>query len=234
MAERHTAYHMLLEAFAEQGCPACRIVETNLLRYLDLLIHENVNDVDFRAELRQAGGFCTTHAWWLVDRVRGAALGTAIMYRDVLHTLGQRLATVTPGGGMLTGRRRRSLTSLGGQFGAARNRSACPLCLNREREEEAFLGTFASNCRDWRFMERYEMSDGLCFGHLERTIGKLRDDEALRVLLAAQTKIVERLLHELDEFQRKNDYRFHLEPFGAEVDSWQRAIELVNGRSGIR
>ncbi|HEY8286623.1 MAG TPA: DUF6062 family protein [Chloroflexota bacterium] len=230
MAERHTAYHQLMEAFAKPGCPVCRIVEEALLRYLDMLIHENVNDIPFRDELRQAGGFCCDHAWWLVDRVRGAALGTAIMYRDVLHSLDQRLALAVTSGTLSTGRRRRGLTTLlGGRAG-----QSCPMCLVREREESAYLGTFADHCSEWRFLEGYESSAGLCFGHLEVALAGRRDHETARSLVTSHRKIVARMLHELDEFQRKTDYRFHDEAIGAEGDSWQRAVELVNGRPGVR
>lgn len=62
MPDRHAPYHMLLEAFTLDGCPICTLIERNVVRYLDMLIHENVNDIDFRNELRQAGGFCNRHA----------------------------------------------------------------------------------------------------------------------------------------------------------------------------
>lgn len=227
MAERHTAYFMLTEAFAQPGCPVCRIIEAALLRYLDLLIHENVNDLPFRDELRLAGGFCTNHAWWLVDKMRGAALGTAIMYRDVLHSLDQRLAP--PGGGLFTApRRRRPRAGVAGRGG-----NGCPVCVVRRREDEAFVGTFADHAMEWRFLESYEQSAGLCFGHLDLVLAGLRDPEGKRSLVASHRKIVARILEELDEFQRKNDYRFHDEPIGAEGTSWQRAVELVNGRPGV-
>ena len=39
---------------------------------------------------------------------------------------------------------------------------------------------------------------------------------------------------ELDEFIRKNDYRFQSEGMGAEGDSWKRAVGLMTGRPGSR
>jgi hypothetical protein len=49
-------------------------------------------------------------------------------------------------------------------------------------------------------------------------------------LVAAQRAIWSRLNDELEEFLRKNDYRFQKEPFGAERDSWQRAISALSGQ----
>ena len=229
MAERHIAYYMLVEAFSERGCPICRIVEAALLRYLDLLIHENVNDVQFRAELREAGGFCVDHGWWLVDRVRGAALGTAIMYRDVLHALDLRLAGGSAGKSILPAGRRRG----GSTWRVGRTDHGCPLCGVRRREDEAFVGTFADHCDGQGFVAGYEASAGLCFGHLDRVLIAMRDMDAARSLIAAHRKIAGRMLGQLDEFQRKTDYRFSHEQMTDEADSWQRAVELNNGRPGV-
>ncbi len=229
MAERHIAYYMLVEAFNERGCPVCRIVDAALLRYLDLLIHENVNDVQFRAELREAGGFCVDHAWWLIDRVHGGALGTAIMYRDVLHSLDLRLIGASAGKGILPAGRRRGASSR--RLGRADQ--GCPLCAVRLREDAAFVGTFAEHCDGLGFVAEYEASAGLCFGHLDRVLTAMRDSEAGRALISAHRAIAGRMIAELDEFQRKTDYRFSHEQMAGEADSWQRAVELVNGRPGV-
>jgi len=229
MAERHVAYYMLVEAFNERGCPICGIVEAALLRYLDLLIHENVNDVRFRAELREAGGFCVDHAWWLINRVRGAALGTAIMYRDVLHALDLRLVGASAGKGILPAGRRRGASTR--RLGRADH--GCPLCVVRSREDEVFVGTFAEHCDAPGFVAEYQTSAGLCFGHLDRVLLAMRDADAGKALISAHRAIAARMLAELDEFQRKTDYRFSHERMASEADSWQRAVELVNGRPGV-
>jgi len=45
----------------------------------------------------------------------------------------------------------------------------------------------------------------------------------------AQRRIWERLLAQLSEFIRKNDYRFRDEPVGEEGDAWLRAIAALAG-----
>ncbi len=47
-----------------------------------------------------------------------------------------------------------------------------------------------------------------------------------------QTTINRRLVTELDESIRKNDYRFVSEGFGAEGDAWIRALERLSGAAG--
>ena len=40
------------------------------------------------------------------------------------------------------------------------------------------------------------------------------------------------MLHELDEFIRKRDHRFRLEPMGDEGDVWLRAMNAIVGGAG--
>ena len=45
---------------------------------------------------------------------------------------------------------------------------------------------------------------------------------------------MKKLRAELGEFIRKNDYRFIHEGFGAERDSWRRAVVMGAGKKEIR
>lgn len=65
------------------GCGYCQLELTTVRRFLDTLSYEHVNDVEVRAELRAAHGFCAHHAWQFLD-VTHDSLGAAIIYRDVL------------------------------------------------------------------------------------------------------------------------------------------------------
>jgi hypothetical protein len=158
------------------------------------------------------------------------------MYRDVLHTLRSRLASAGAGGSIFTGAPKRRVR---GPFGAG-DRPApdphanCPACLLRIREEEAFLGTLLDHLGEWQFCEAYTGSAGLCMVHLDAALAICRDARTARQLVEAHNSILDRLIAELDEFQRKTDYRFHQEASGTEADSWLRAIEMVNGKQGIR
>ena len=237
MSYRHTPYHMLVEAFDRPGCAICALAEDDVRIYVEMLLHENVNDIEFRNTLRKAGGFCNTHAWWLVDRSRGAAVGASIMYRDVLHSMRERLGEMAPGSTLFcTPRRKRSLGPFGGgaQPPWTDPHTACPACEIRQRGEETFLSTMASHSADERFLDRFGASTGLCLVHIDLLIVAARDPLPLRRVLERQGAIIDRLVAELDEFTRKSDYRFSEEVVGAEATAWQRAIELASGKDGIR
>ena len=96
------------------------------------------------------------------------------------------------------------------------------------------MSTLLSHAADERFLDRYEASDGVCLIHLDQVLLTVKDTASIRRLLETHLLIMQRLIDELDEFQRKSDYRFHDEAIGAEADAWQRAIELIDGKDGIR
>jgi hypothetical protein len=232
MPDRHAPYHMLLDAFSQDGCPICTLIEHTVVRYLDMLIHEHVNDIDFRNELRQAGGFCNRHAWLFITTIRGAAVGAAIMYRDVLNTYRQRLQHGSVSQKGLGPLRRRPSVSflLPGQSAAEAD---CPACQIAERDESLFVGAFASHCEEWRFVEGYAASAGLCRPHFEKALGRCSSPVAARSLLDAQVKLISLVVADLDRFLEKSDYRAVEEPTTQEGRSWQRAIELATGKEGL-
>lgn len=234
MTSRHTPYHMLVEAVGQRGCAICSLVEQSTKRYLDMLIHENVNDLEFRAKLRDSGGFCNTHAWWLVTKTHGAALGSSIMFRDILSTLNHRLNSGNgrQGSFKLAGRIKRMLPRHGGQ--QTELESGCLVCGLRRREESVYLGVFMSHCQESDFLNAYGASSGLCFPHFHAALDRTDGARDLSPLIATHASIVDGLLAELDEFQRKTDYRFASEAPGSETDAWQRAIELATGKQGAR
>jgi hypothetical protein len=41
--------HDFIEACGESGCPACRLEQAYVKRYLDNLFYESVNDIDLRS-----------------------------------------------------------------------------------------------------------------------------------------------------------------------------------------
>lgn len=77
----------LEEAFAEPGCPLCRLLARKERRSLEALLWEQVNDPLTAERIARARGFCWEHAWALVPA--GAAvhshLGVAIVVERVLR-----------------------------------------------------------------------------------------------------------------------------------------------------
>jgi DNA-binding transcriptional MerR regulator len=87
---------------------------------------------------------------------------------------------------------------------------------------------------DERMQAALRSSAGLCLPHLRRALALARDPAAFERLLAITQEKMAELAGELDEFIRKNDYRFSQEGFGAEGDSWRRAIAWMVGARGVR
>ncbi|MCS7050227.1 MAG: hypothetical protein NZL87_01280 [Thermomicrobium sp.] len=76
------------EAFAEPGCPLCRLLSEKERRSLESLLWEQVNDPMTADRLAAARGFCWEHTWALVPA--GAAvhshLGVAILLERLLRS----------------------------------------------------------------------------------------------------------------------------------------------------
>jgi hypothetical protein len=95
------------------------------------------------------------------------------------------------------------------------------------------LETMLNFLDDSDFARRFERSAPLCVFHTARLVQTQASHPGLRRLLALQRDKFAHLVGELDEFCRKHDYRFAHEPWGAESDSWLRAIELLVGKPEV-
>lgn len=216
-----SAFHDLLEACAQPGCPICRLEGRSVERYIDNLFYESVNDIKTRDHLRASQGFCRDHARLALDRRLGDALGFAILYHDsinnILRDLGQDTGTAS--------------TSIS----ALNPRKKCPVCTYREEMERLFLRTLIAGLADPALTDAVRSSDGLCVPHLRSAFQEVRGQGDYELLFAIHRAKLEDLRGELAEFIRKNDYRFTHEGFGAEGDSWRRAVEKLTGsRFGAR
>ncbi len=238
--DKHTAYFDLLEACRQEGCPVCTLTLAAVTHYLDAIIYESVNDPPTRLELVAATGYCNVHSWKLRDM--GAALGAAIMYRDVLRQAAKAL-------GRRSGREGSRLFA-GGRSGwpprwlrsraRARERefgdphTSCPACRMREHAERLYIGVLLEHVREQEAASAFRGSTGLCLVHLDRAAAIARKKAALDRLLQLEGELLGELDADLSEFARKHDYRFRGEKIGAEGDAWLRAIGLVAGKPGIR
>jgi hypothetical protein len=224
---RSRAYHDLLEALSQEGCPICQLGQRVAEQYLDRLLYENVNDPGLRERIRAARGLCHRHAWALAE-IRGGSLGIALIYRDVLHAVLQETARDA-------GDERRFLSwPLPSPEGAAQAerlmpQGPCPACAQQEEMERIYLHELLRHLDDPRLRQAYLASAGVCLPHLRRALRLMEGDAQRQALLDVQRAIWQRLLAELDEFIRKNDYRFRGEGFGPEGDSWLRALASISG-----
>jgi hypothetical protein len=229
-------YRDIREAFGQSGCPFCRLLSRSADRYLDAVLWEMVNDTAVRDELNQARGYCQQHSWMLVRA--GAALGVAILTRDVIKTLLGVLESSPVGevrGRVLQSLRRSR--DKGAVSGATAPLVAellpqvpCPVCAHSLSLEQDYAKTLLAHLDDpGALAQVYRRSDGLCLPHFRQTLAQATSSTDARTLVATQQAVWEQLHAELSEFIRKKDYRYRDEPFGDEKDAWRRALESVAG-----
>jgi hypothetical protein len=232
-AGREMAYHRLLEALAQPGCPICSLRTAAVARYLEGLLYEHVNDVQLRETLVRSRGFCAPHAWELVGF--NDSLGTAILYRD---QVAQALDDVryARGHGQAKG-------PAGGQGGRAarliRERRApqvlCPACRIADEATGRYLSALVQHLDGPEIRAGVKTSPFLCLPDAVRALEISGDPAKSSVLLEIVEAKLARLHGDLAELIRKRDYRFAHEPQGAEQTSWFRAVgHLVGWRPAPR
>ncbi len=236
-------YFDVIDACAKPGCPFCRLAEKVVNRYLDALMYENVNDPDTRETLHQSLGFCNEHAWRLPSTAGGAALGIAIIYRDLIGRAAAKFAEAR-----FSPLRRLTLRqvqeALDPEKPAAateamvrslQRQAECPACAHRDRMITIALNTMLDPLvSDERLRAALNASSGLCLPHLLCALELTRDEATFTTLMVIVQEKVAGLKQELDEFIRKSDYRFNKDGFGLEGDSWRRGIAWMVGAKGVR
>ena len=204
------------EALTESGCAVCGLSLQAVRRLLKSIAYEQVNDVDLRRALREAGGFCNRHAhMWL--REAHSVLGTALIYRDVLSAALRDIDAPRSG-------------RLRGLLGGAPPNPMCPACAAQAEAErryvEALLALIASD------PTLLMSSDGLCRRHTLMAVRSGSDGGP--VVARRAREALENLLAELDEVIRKEDYRFRHEPrTPSERSAPARAVSWAAGLDGL-
>ena len=226
MAEAyHTVYYELRDALAGSGCAICALALRSLNRSFATLAYESVNDRGIRDEVRAAHGFCAVHGAML--SAARSALGTAIIHRDLLGAISDRLSdqALSGRGGFLAGLFGGGARAEPDPFAPQR---PCLACTRRRQSEQIYLQTLIQHLKAEALLPSFQDSVGLCLPHLRVALRQTSDAHAFAQLQAAQLAIWARLTAELDECIRKQDHRFADEPMGAERDSWSRAVLLVS------
>ena len=232
------SYFDLLDACNLPGCPVCRLASEIVQNYLDANLYENVNDPDTQAALRRSKGYCHAHSWLLTKTSASPALGVAILYRqaaqEVLEALGPpRSGDIPQADSASSGGRARRKSS--GVFdnilGRLKPQAHCPACAHRDKMIEFILKTMleALDRGDDRLRSGLAASDGLCLPHLRRVLELSQSQPASDFLRRQAGEKLAALIGELNEFIRKNDYRFTGEGMGKEGDSWRRILAWMAG-----
>lgn len=235
-ASTSRTYGALLEALSQSGCPVCRLVDAASRRYLDTLFYEHGTDVGTRLKLRWAWGFCNWHAWQ-ATQMATSALGIALITKEILTAEIARLRPLLRSPRISLHQRRAGEQVPRGALRrflqARRQRAPCPVCAVAVTHEQYALETLLDALDDLAFVPRFTASAGLCVRHLHCVAERHGCHPRLHTLFEIQCGTYRRVVRELEEFCRKNDYRFTHEPWGAEADVWLRAIALLAGQEGV-
>lgn len=193
-------------------CPLCRLADRSAERSLRAFFSEFVNDPQVRIQFRKSRGFCREHLPLLARC--GDALGVAILYADLADETRQRwrASGSTP------------KASLFSRWFQPAKESVCPACAAEAEAETRYAAAFADGlARNPAVWELLQTGPGFCVRHVERIASAARPADAVKLLEIERARL-DSLFGELEEFVRKNDYRFRGEPWGAERDAWRRAL----------
>ncbi len=128
---------------------------------MESFLYESVNDPGLREQIRKDRGLCHRHSWQLARF--GDALGSAILFRDVLEKLLPSL-----GGAPLASFFRKPSTRPGAQV--------CLFCRREEKSLEDLLSDLAAHVDDPELKAAWEGPTVLCIGHLCDLCARLRDE----------------------------------------------------------
>jgi hypothetical protein len=226
MNQRNSIRWELDQALRQNACPICWISQKSIQRFLDGLLYENVNDPGIRRHVTAALGFCNRHAWQM-RAMYGASLGIALLHRDALKQWQNQIDYVgKPDGHLDLERYRKQIAQ------ANESSEKCLACERQADVERRYIETLLEALSDREFTEALRQSAGMCHAHFAQACHSATQVETLDALVEIQTAINRRLIAELDEFIRKNDYRFVSEGLGVEGDAWIRTIERLSGAEG--
>ncbi len=232
---KYLGYFEVKEALSNGGCPVCQLEAQTADTAIDTLLWESVNDVPTRHRLNAARGYCRPHAEKMVRN--GAALGVSILMGGVLRTVSEILSNATfhgsPGLAMrqkLPGFNHRGSPATAALVKTLSPQTECPVCALQYAAGARYLQTLIEFfIGEDALVNDYRRSDGLCLPHFQQALGFITDEATFNALIDAQLHIWQQLIQQLDEFVRKNDYRFQSEKTGQEGDAWQRALVAVSG-----
>ena len=201
--EKHMVFHVLKDALSRGDCPICFLAERSVVRDIDGLFHEMVNDNGVAVKLKRSGGFCEKHSEQILKT--DETLGIAIIYKrllDVFIGLLQKVAVIP-------------------------KLAVCPLCETYSEAEKRYLDALLDHWVELK--EIFIATSILCINHTQIALAAAgKRNEIKKELLGVQIKKLGELSAELEEYCRKFDHRFKDEEWGKEKDAWQRAVKLMS------
>lgn len=209
-------YHSLKDSMEGSVCPICTQTEHTVLGAMKSVLYESMTDPKIRNDIKDARGFCRFHAEMFLQA--GDPLSHAMVYGDVLRSALHDIVD--------------------GDYTRYENRKDCWFCDMAKATESSYVGAFWDALHEEDFLAQYEQGGLLCMTHLhamETASEQEKNGEELFLKLAQITiDKYQHMIHELDEIQRKSDYRNTNEAWTeGEKTAWQRAVRIFHDRVGL-
>lgn len=227
-SDKGLPHHRLEEALREQreGCAVCRLVNQTGRRYLESLLYEDVNDPGVQAGFRESLGFCSRHAYLMLDV--GDGLGTSILYRAASRDLLERLSRTSD-----TPKPRASMrTLLGGksdpETAIPEPGTGCMVCRSEQSAEETYLRALLAGAEDGSLVALLDGPGAVCVRHLSRA-SAVGGGRLPRALVEATREALKDLEADLGLYVRHSNHDHRDEPWGKERDSWKRIVAKMVG-----
>ncbi len=208
----------IVEALAEPGCALCRVLADFEEREMATFAREGRRVPEARSRFTASGGFCRRHGW-LFHRVTaqaGSGMPIADIYGHLVARDLERLHTARNAGAESLARAR-----------------PCPACEAAAAALERKADFFVDALKEGGVRAAYTDSNGFCEAHLAAALAVAGDREpgVARFLLSDRRRRLERLAHDLAEYDRKRDHRYAHEPKGNEQFSVTDVVRLYAGES---
>lgn len=210
--------HVLDAVEKSKNCPLCELDNASVQKHITDMFYESVNDRGLRKKLKDQKGFCAFHGELILKH--GDALGIAILHIDQIQLL---LDYLDNAGSIFSKIKKTDHTGW-------TDHSGCVICEVRRAAEKRHIENFIDLIDDETMKNYLEKFPGFCAKHLFKVLDKLKKPEHVKYLSRLHAEKYKSLLADLNEFCRKNDYRFRHEPSGNEADSWQKAVHVVSGK----
>jgi hypothetical protein len=209
----------IIAALEGEVCPACVLARETDGRLLGQLPEDD-------AELHP--WLCNLHAWQSLGLENGSAVDALLTLRarDVLGQLPERIPAIPGGEG-------RPDDGAGAPGDLVAELHSCLVESKRTDVEIRWATSLAEVIQVPAVQAAFRRSPGLCLPHLIQAL-RCTDPTGSKILARLEAERIAALVGELDEYIRKHDYRFREEPWGQEVTSPRRAVELMVGVEGLR
>ncbi len=221
--ERHLSYFDVKETLAgAASCAFCDIETKSLERYFDSLLYELANDPQVRADLLRSRGYCNRHTRFLLNSRK--ALSTAVLYRNNVQAFIEYLDGLLSHASCRIPRKGKEEWII---------HRACPACRVQRDVQDRNISVFIEALDDPDMRAALDSSVGFCLPHFFAVMEKAQKPGARAIICCMQREKATRLASELDDFIRKQDYRFSHEPIGTEGCSWIQSVRMIAGENGL-